>query len=84
MKYCLYSIKDLKSGYLPVQVDINDDTAVRNFEHAVGIADSIFFSHPADYELYKVGEYDTDNGEIEPIEKKFIIDANSIVNRLKK
>lgn len=31
----IYAIKDAKSTFMPCTVDVNDATAVRNFEHAV-------------------------------------------------
>ena len=37
----LYAIKDAKSTFMPCTVDVNDATAIRNFEHAVRQKDSI-------------------------------------------
>lgn len=67
MIYGLYAIRDTKTGYLTPTVDHNDSSARRNFEHAVNQTESLFYSHPADYSLYKIGVYDTDTGRIEPI-----------------
>lgn len=61
----LYAIKDAKSTFMPCTVDVNDATAIRNFEHAVRQQDSILASHPNDFALYKVGEYDNELGSIE-------------------
>lgn len=52
----LYAIKDAKSSFMPCTVDVNDATAIRNFEHAVRQKDSILASHPNDFALFKVGE----------------------------
>ena len=74
MIYGVYSIKDLKSGYLPPTYDINDLCAKRNFEHACLNTDSLFFSHPSDYQLFKVGTFDTDTGAF-VTENTFLMDS---------
>lgn len=67
MKYGVYCIRDFKTGFLPPQFDQNDGAAVRNFESAVlRSEESLFFSHPEDYALYRVGEFDSDSAEIIP------------------
>lgn len=67
MKYGLYSIRDSKVGFMTVTVDSNDASARRNFEHACSQTNSLFFTHPQDYDLFKVGLYDSDSGVIDPI-----------------
>lgn len=63
----LYAIKDAKSTYMPCTVDVNDATAIRNFENAVRQVNSILASHPNDFALFKVGEYDNESGVISPV-----------------
>lgn len=74
MKYSVYSIKDLKTGFLPPTVEMNDQSAIRNFEHACSNTQSLFFTHPGDYQFWRLGTYDTDTGELtsDPV---FLIDA---------
>lgn len=64
MTYGLYAILDHKTGFLPVQVDQNDASAARNFAHAIMQTGSILNTHAEDYELYKLGDYDTETGTI--------------------
>lgn len=82
MKYGLYAIKDAKSTFMPCNVDFNDACAIRNFEHAVRQPDSLLASHPNDYSLCKVGEYDNENGVIIP-EIPFVIltDAAAVLRK---
>lgn len=76
MVYGLYAIKDAKSTFMPVNSDMNDACAVRNFEHAVCQPDSLLRSHPNDYALYKVGTYDNVCGSLFPIDPpKLLCDA---------
>ena len=71
----LYAIKDAKSTFMPCTVDVNDATAIRNFEHAVRQPDSLLASHPNDFALFKVGEYDNENGMLSPILPVLLCDA---------
>lgn len=72
----IYAIKDAKSTFMPCTVDVNDATAVRNFEHAVRQPDSILASHPNDFALFKLGEYDNESGVISPLfPPKLLCDA---------
>lgn len=64
MKYPIYAIRDFKTGFLTPTVEPNVHSAVRNFEHACLRSDSLFFTHPSDYALFLIGEYDTDSGVI--------------------
>ena len=66
MIYGLYSIKDAKTSFMLVTLDVNNASAIRNFEHAVRQPDSLLRSHPNDYSLYHVGDFDTDSGHLIP------------------
>lgn len=74
MIYGIYSVKDLKTGFLPPTYDMNDASAMRNFEHACMNNDSLFFTHNSDYQLFKVGTFNTENAEI-TVENTFLMDA---------
>lgn len=64
MEYGIYSIRDSKTGYTSLTLDFNDASAMRNFEHACMQDSSLFFSHAQDYDLYKLGLFDTEVGKI--------------------
>ena len=64
MIYGMYAIRDTKTGFLPPQCDLNDNSAIRNFEHACTDKNSLMYTHGSDYELYKIAEYDTESGNI--------------------
>lgn len=69
MIYGIYSIRDSKTGFLSLMLDQNDNSAMRNFQHACANAQSLFFTHAADYDLCKLGSFDSSTGnfDIEPI-----------------
>lgn len=65
MIYSVYSIRDnVADGFLTPMIDQNDNVAIRNFEHACMNNNSLFFTHSKDYDLYKIGEFDSDIGVI--------------------
>lgn len=60
----IYVIKDEKVGFLQVTQDVNDMTALRNFEYAMNRPDSLYQANKADFRLYKLGSFDTLTGEV--------------------
>lgn len=67
MKFGVYAIRDVHTGFLPLTIDQNDESARRNFRHAIMNDQSLFCTHPKDYDLYKVGVFDSDSGLIDVI-----------------
>ncbi len=81
MKMKMYSIRDVKSGFLSPTLEMADEIAIRNFEHAFMVCDSgsLFFTHSADYSLYCIAEFETDTGVVTPlVVPELICDAASI------
>lgn len=79
MKYPIYSIRDAKVGFMTPTLDQNDAAAARNFEHAILNADSLMNSHPADYSLYRIGDFDTESGAITGCMPVHVMDAVGVV-----
>lgn len=80
MKFGVYSIRDFKTGFLAPTVEQNDAVAQRNFEHAVlNTEQSLFFSHPEDYALYRIGSYNSDDGKLKACLPEEIITAPQIL-----
>lgn len=67
MIYGVYSIRDSKTGFLSLMLDQNDNSAMRNFQHACANAQSLFFTHPSDYDLCKLGTFESSNGTFEMV-----------------
>lgn len=66
MKAKLYSYRDNLVGFGPVMVENNEQTAVRGFSFAVNNASGMMGFAPKDYDLYYLGEFDTDSGLVLP------------------
>lgn len=81
MIYDVVCIRDVKTGFLAPQLEPNLQSAIRNFEHAVlRNEDSLFFSHPEDYALYRVGGFDTDTGALSPELPVEVITAANVIS----
>lgn len=75
----IYSIKDELTGFMNCTLEQNDASAIRNFEHAVTRVDSLFYSHPAHYSLYKLGKFDTSHGIVDIVDPVPIASACDIL-----
>ncbi len=80
MKLGVYSIRDNLTGFLTPVVEQNDNSARRNFEHAIAQPQSLMNSHVSDYDLYKIGLFDTDTGLIENISPIELVVSGGSVN----
>lgn len=84
MKSRIYGFHDVKA-----QTYIGDTTALLVFKHdAVAMRTftdlamqkgSVFQSHPADYELHCIGEFDTETGSITPFVPMRVATALEVV-----
>lgn len=75
MIYPICAMRDEKVGFLAPTVEMNVEDAKRKFAHACSMKDSIYAFSPADFVLYHIADYDTDTGEIKPIDRVRLIDG---------
>lgn len=82
MKYPVYAIRDEKVGFdTQLILQANESAAVRGFSYMVNNAQSITGFAPADFSLYQIGEFESDNGIIDPVVPiKFIVNGGSVFN----
>ena len=57
----VYSIRDKKAGYSPVFCMENDDYCKRQLPL---LCNDMMSRYPEDFQLYRVGSFDTDAGEV--------------------
>lgn len=81
MRVGLYSIKDSLVGFGYPFVQVSDPVAVRSFAALVSDERSDLFKKPSDYDLYRVGSFDTDTGSTIPTEPVFVVRAADCVPR---
>lgn len=75
----VYCIRDQKVGWMTPTVDQNDACAVRNFVHAIKNTQSILNTHPKDFDLYKIGSFDSDEGCIVPQLPELVFEGSNEV-----
>lgn len=61
----VYAIKDKLQGFLTPTCNVNDECAKRDFAFALNNNPGIMNFSPKDYDLYRIGEYNSDSGEID-------------------
>lgn len=66
MIYGVYSVRDVKTGFMTPTIEVNDASAIRNFSHAVVNSDSILASYASDFALYRIASFDSDSAVIVP------------------
>lgn len=62
-----YAVRDEKMDLSPfgaVVTQENDEVAMRNFFHECMNKDSMWHTHPSDFSLWHIGDYETTTGEI--------------------
>lgn len=66
MKLKLYAVKDTVTGEFGAPyLGKNDAEAIRGFEYGVNTpSQSIIYTHSKDMQLFRMGEYDVNTGEI--------------------
>lgn len=79
MIYALYTIRDNLVGFGSPMAAENDPVAVRMFEHAFKMSDSIFRTRPSEYDLYYIGDYNTDTAEITSTVPRLICNCSDFI-----
>lgn len=67
MLYGVYSMHDSKTGFMSPVIDVNDDSAIRNFAHTVANSDGILRSFAQDFQLYRIANFDSNTGIVDPV-----------------
>ena len=67
MIYPMYAIRDVKTTFLPPQLGQNDEDAIRQFAMMVNNPSGVMGFQPKDFDLYCVGYFDTEKGEVESV-----------------
>lgn len=77
MKHRLYCIRDKYTGFAQPTIFANDNVAVRYFKDLCLNAGNVITNNPADFDLYHIGNFDEETGELDSIMPVFIVAGNS-------
>lgn len=76
----VYSMRDLKAEFTAPTYSANDAVAIRNFESAITQSQDVLFTHRNDFQLFRIGSYDTESGKLTPEELPVLIaDGKDVV-----
>lgn len=80
MVYNVYSIRDNKTAFMQPLYDQSDASAIRGFARAINNEGTIFDFAPADFDLYMVGTFDDQSGELKAVSPiRFVASGSSLV-----
>lgn len=78
MVHNIYSIRDTFTGFGPIFMESSDPVAVRSFRFALSKKDTPMFTDSKDFDLMRLGTFDTETGVISPIPAVTVCSAASI------
>lgn len=67
MTYPVYSVRDLKGDFYSPRIDQNDESAIRWFSMTVNTPETLTNFAPADFQLFRIGTFDSEIGLISPL-----------------
>lgn len=74
----VYAMRDSLQGFLQPTFDLNDNLAKRNFSFALTRKDTLLYARKQDFDLFKIGSYNSDTGEIISIIPEMILQGASV------
>jgi len=81
MIYQAYSVKDLKAeAFAPPFFLINNQVAMRGFNAALRDPQNQMSQWPADYALYRIGEFADDTGGLSPLPEPELVVSGETLN----
>lgn len=81
MKFGMYCMQDLKTGFLTPTIDQTDASAIRNFDSAILQSQGVLFTHAEDFRLFRIGEFDSESGVVEPLAMPVVLRDGASVLR---
>ena len=78
MKSPLCVIRDQLVGYMNPFIATNEDVAMRDFKVVINDDKSMMYHNPAHFDLYRIGEFDSNTGIIDPCEPTIICTGLSV------
>ena len=78
MKYPVYSIRDVKVGFMAPRVEQSDQTMIRAFSYELNARDGIMNFAPKDFDLYKIAEFEQESGSLISCTPTLIVNGQSV------
>lgn len=68
MIYPVYSVRDLKGDFYAPRIDQSDASCIRWFSMTVNTPETMTNFAPSDFQLFKIGEFDSVTGRLTPLD----------------
>lgn len=83
MKFLVCAVRDAVPGeFSSINLEVSEASAYRSFSSAVMSAQAnengLLFSHPEDFSLWQIGEFDSETGLLTPTQNVRICEAGEI------
>lgn len=78
MIHPIFSVRDQMVGYNDPFVAINRNVAERDFTNVVNNENGRIYLNPNHYDLYYIGDFNTETGQITPCEPELIVTGLSV------
>lgn len=81
MIYPIYAIRDQKVAFdTQLILQANEAAAVRGFTYMINNPSGVPNFAPNDFDFYKIGEFNSETGEIKGIMPEFIVNGGSVIS----
>lgn len=80
MVYKIYVMRDQMTGFMTPTFELNDSVAIRNFKFALNKND-LLYANATHFDLYYLGEYDTESGHLKSYEPQLICTGVSCIEK---
>lgn len=77
----LYAVKDIKSGFSDPCTQVNDAVAARSFERQIPAMSESLGIPLSDFQLWRVGKFDSDSGMLVPEAPELLLDGAAILRK---
>lgn len=81
MIFNVYSMRDEFTGFIQPTFEMSDNVAIRNFSFAINRKDTLMYANPKHFDLYRIGSFDTETGNLSKIEPELVCTGLSVLEK---
>lgn len=81
MIFNVYSMRDELTGFIQPTFELSDNVAIRNFSFAINKKDTLLYANPKHFDLYCIGEFDTETGILKKKDPELIVTGLSVLEK---
>ena len=74
-------MRDEFSGFIQPTFEMSDNIAMRNFSFAINKKDTLLYANPKHFDLYRLGSFDTETGELIPEKPCVVCTGLSVIEK---